>query len=247
MQTHIIAHRGASAEAPENTMPAFRLAHEQGAHMLEFDVRPTSDGEVVVFHDATTERWNNLQQPINALTFEELQQLNIGGARVPRLAELLEWASTTELALNVEIKEPHIETRVAELVRAHGLTERVIVSSFNQQVLEVMRQVAPELPLGVLMGTDSWSPQVRLREAWPLPTLRTLNARAWHPAWQLPMLDQIIPRVREAGFAVNVWTVDDPQLMRRLLALEVDGIITNRPGALRQIQADWLNGLTGTS
>ncbi len=246
MQTRIIAHRGASADAPENTMPAFKLAYEQGAQMLEFDVRATVEGEIVVFHDETTERWNKLPQPISALSLEEVQRLDIRGAAVPRLSELLEWARTTDLLLNIEIKQPQIEAQVAALVRRHGLVERVIISSFQQPVLQVMREVAPEVAIAVLMGTESWSPEVRLHEAWPLPTLQHLGARAWHPAWQLPMLDQLIPRVRSAGFAVNVWTVDDPQVMRRLLELQVDGIITNRPAVLREVQVAWRNGQPST-
>ncbi len=241
MQTRIIAHRGASADAPENTMPAFKLAYEQGAQMLEYDVRPTVDGEIVVFHDETTERWNKLPQPISSLTLGEVQRLDIGGATVPHLAELLEWAGTTDLVLNMEIKQPQIEAQVAELVRRNRLVERVIISSFHQHVLEVMREVAPELAVGVLTGTESWAPEVRQPDAGPIPTLRRLGAQAWHPSWKLPLLDQLIPKVRSAGFAVNVWTVDDPQVMRRLLDLHVDGIITNRPAVLREVQVAWQN------
>lgn len=240
MQTRIIAHRGASADAPENTMPAFELAYWQGAHMLEFDVRPTADGEIVVFHDDTTERWNNQPQPIAALTLAQVQQLDIRGATVPTLAELLHWARTTDLALNVEIKTPAIERQVAQLVRDHGLVERVIVSSFQEQVLVAMHEVAPELDLGVLMWTDSWPADPVLPEDWPTSALQRLRARAWHPTWKLPMLEQLIPRVRSAGFAVHVWTVDDPAMMRQLLELEVEGIITNRPATLRDVQAGWL-------
>ncbi|MDP9311393.1 MAG: glycerophosphodiester phosphodiesterase [Chloroflexota bacterium] len=239
MQTRIIAHRGASADAPENTMPAFELAERQGAQMLEFDVRPTADDAIVVFHDDTTERWNGRPQPIAAMPLEEVQQLDIRGATVPTLRELLAWARATNLELNVEIKTPGIERQVAELVREHGLVERVIVSSFHEQVLVAMHAVAPELPLGVLMGTNSWPATPELPEQWPVPILQHLQARAWHPTWQLPQLDQLIPQVRRAGIAINVWTVDDPDMMRQLLALQVDGIITNRPAALRDIQATW--------
>ena len=239
MQTRIIAHRGASADAPENTMPAFQLAERQGAHMLEFDVRPTADGHIVVFHDDTAERWNGQPQPIAAMPLTEVQQLDIRGATVPTLAELLAWTRATSLELNVEIKTPGIERQVAELVLTHELQDRVIVSSFHEQVLVAMHEVAPELPLGVLMGTNSWPGTAELPEQWPVPILQQLQARAWHPTWQLPRLDQLIPRVRSAGIAVNVWTVDDAELMRQLLALQVDGIITNRPAALRDIQETW--------
>ena len=207
--------------------------------MLEFDVRPTADGQIVVFHDDTTERWNSQAQPIVALTLAQVQQLDIRGATVPTLAELFDWARTTNLALNVEIKTPAIEQQVAQLVRDYGLVERVIVSSFHERVLVAMHEVAPDLPLGVLMWTDSWPSDPVLPHDWPTSTLQRLRARAWHPTWKLPMLDQLVPRVRAAGLAVHVWTVDDPAMMRQLLKLEVEGIITNRPATLRDIQAAW--------
>lgn len=239
MQTQVIAHRGASADAPENTMNAFRRAHMEGAAMIEFDVRPTADGHIVVFHDETTRRFNGQPQLAGALTLHEMRQLPVGGDGVPTLDEVCAWAATTDLHLNIEIKAAGIEAAVAEIVAAHQLRERVIISSFLPGVLRALTIAAPDLPRGVLMGSHTLAPHVRLREAWPLPALRKFNARAWHPTWQLPLLDQIIPRVQRAGYAVNVWTVDDPQQMQRLLRLGVNGIITNRPALLRQVMAEW--------
>jgi glycerophosphoryl diester phosphodiesterase len=246
MHTKIIAHRGASADAPENTMPAFELAVEQGAQMLEFDVRSTRDGAVVVFHDDTTERWNGVPQPVNQLTLNEIQQIDLGGAHAPTLNELCRWAVTTELALNVEIKVAGIEAQVAQILRQHGLAERVVVSSFSSEVVRRMREVAPDIARGVLMGSQTIAPQVRMREAWPIPTLRQHAAHAWHPAWQLPMLHRLVPHVQRAGFAVYVWTVDDPITMRQLLALGVDGIITNKPALLREIISTWQTNLAAS-
>jgi glycerophosphoryl diester phosphodiesterase len=235
MPTLNIAHRGASADAPENTLRAFALALDQGADMLEFDVRPTADGEIVVFHDDTTARWNGRDDPVDRLTLAQLRQLDIGGERVPTLQELFDWARTTPLRLNVEIKQAGIEAEVAHLIHQHDLLDRVVVSCFDFSVLESLRSVDPSIPRGALMGTTSYAPGVRLREAWPLRTLRRLDAAAWHPAWQLPLLDHLIPRVRAAGYAVNVWTVDDPAQMLRFLALGVEGIMTNYPARLRAI------------
>lgn len=239
MHAKIIAHRGASADAPENTMPAFELALEQGAQMLEFDVRPTADGTVVVFHDDTTERWNGVPQRIDQLSLADVQQLDIGGARVPTLDELCHWAASTDLDLNVEIKVTGIEAEVDRIVRQHGLIDRVVVSSFAGESLGRMRQIAPDIARGVLMGTTTLAPRVRVREAWPIPTLRQHAAHAWHPAWQLPLLDRLIARVQRAGFAIYVWTVDDPAVMQRLLTLGVDGIITNKPALLRDTITSW--------
>jgi glycerophosphoryl diester phosphodiesterase len=154
---------------------------------------------------------------------------------VPTLDEVCVWARASNILLNIEIKLSGIETAVAQTVRTHQMVEQVIISSFDQTVLRVMHEVAPELERGVLMGTQSYAPNVRLREAWPIPALRLVEAHAWHPAGQLPLLDQVIPRVRQAGYAVNVWTIDDPAMMRRFLSLNVDGIITNRPALLRDV------------
>ena len=239
MHAKMIAHRGASVDAPENTMPAFELALEQGAQMLEFDVRPTTDGTVVAFHDDTTERWNGVPQRIDQLSFADVQRLDIGGAQVPTLDELCHWAASTDLELNVEIKVTGIEAEVDRIVRQHGLIDRVVVSSFVGEALQRMRQIAPDIARGVLMGTTTLAPRVRVREAWPLPTLRQHVAHAWHPAWQLPLLARLIPRVQRAGFAIYVWTVDDPIVMQRLLALGVDGIITNKPALLRDTITSW--------
>jgi glycerophosphoryl diester phosphodiesterase len=94
---------------------------------------------------------------------------------------------------------------------------------------------SPQLPRAYLMGHNTYRPDVRLREAWPFPALRRLGALAWHPSHQLPLLAWLIPRVRRAGYQINVWTVDDIAEMRRLIALGVDGIITNMPDVLRGV------------
>ena len=85
------------------------------------------------------------------------------------------------------------------------------------------------------MGNETWRPDVRIREAWPFGALRRVGAAAWHPTAELPFLNRLIPRVRRAGCQVNVWTVDDPAMMRSLIAVGVDGIITNVPDVLREV------------
>lgn len=239
MTTRNIAHRGASADAPENTLPAFVLAHQQGAQMIEFDVRPTRDGQIVVFHDDTTERWNGRPDAIASMSLHEARQVDLCGATMPTLDEVCAWAATTGLMLNIEIKVTGIEAAVAQIVQTHGVGERVVVSAFDFSVLETMRTVVPELALGVLMASDALGTDAPFGEDWPLPLLEQYGARAWHPSHRLPHLDQLIPRVRQAGFAVNVWTVDDPAVMQRFLDLHVDGIMTNRPALLQRVMDSW--------
>src|SRR5262249_55629247 len=101
--------------------------------------------------------------------------------------------------------------------------------------LREIAMASPHLPRAYLMGNDTYRPDVRLREAWPFPALRDVGALAWHPCRELPLLAWLVPRVRRAGYQINVWTVDDVAEMRKLIALGVDGIITNVPDVLRGV------------
>lgn len=203
--------------------------------MIEFDVRPTADGEIVVFHDDTTERWNGRPDPIGTLPCSQLAQLDLSGERVPTLRAVCDWAQATAMRVNIEIKVPGIEHQVVEHIAAARLKELVIVSSFYPQALRAVHLINPQLKLGVLMGVRSLRPRIRAREAWPLLALRSLHAYSWHPAVQLPFLSRIIRVVQRAGYKINIWTVDNPAVLRQLIALGVDGIITNRPALLRNI------------
>lgn len=231
----IVAHRGASAYAPENTIAAFELARRQGADMLELDVQPTADGRLAVFHDDTTERWDGRPRPVAACSFAELQRLDIGGERVPALEDVLAFAAETGIALNVELKTAGAGPRCAALLKEFGVAELVVVSSFVPAALQELRAAAPEVRRGYLMGTDSYRPDVRARELWPFFALRSVAAAAWHPYYDLPALERVIPVVRRAGYQINVWTVDDPVRMRALATAGVSGIITNRPDVAREV------------
>lgn len=233
--TLVIAHRGASAYAPENTMPAFALAAEQGADMIELDVQRSADGVLVVFHDATTERWDGRRTPVGALSLDELRRISIGDARIATLAEVCAFARERGLWMNVELKALGIGAQVARLLREERAEDLTLISSFAAAALAEVAAASPQLPRAYLMGTYTYRPDVRLREGWPFWALRRAGASAWHPAYQLPLLDWLIPRVRRAGYRVNVWTVDDPTVMRRLVALDVDGIITDTPDVLRAL------------
>lgn len=231
MSTLVIAHRGASADAPENTMRAFELARTQGADMVELDVQPTADGRLVIFHDGTTERWNGRPDPIDRLVWADLQRLRIRGEPVATFEELCVWAAKVGMRLNVELKVPGVEAPVADLLRRHGLVEQVVVSSFQPAALLTLRRVAPDLRRAVLMGVRPSRPSPA-RVLWQL---RRLGAVAWHPDLRLGSLQRLLPLVRRHGYRVNVWTVDHPKAMRDMIALGADGIITNEPARLRAL------------
>jgi glycerophosphoryl diester phosphodiesterase len=231
--TLVIAHRGASAYAPENTLPAFELAARQGADMIELDVQRSADGVLVVFHDDTTERWDGQPRLVSECTLAELLALNIGGAKVATLAEACVFAREHRMRLNVELKGAGFGAEVARMLREERVEELVLISSFEERALTEIAAASPQLPRAYLMGTDTYDLAVRAREAWPFSALRRTASVAWHPSCDLPLLSWLIARVRGAGFQVNVWTVDDPRLLRKLLRLGVDGIITNTPDVLR--------------
>jgi glycerophosphoryl diester phosphodiesterase len=231
----VIAHRGASAYAPENTLAAFELAVRQGADMIELDVQRSADGVLVVFHDETTERWDGRRRPAAMCTLAELRALDIGGERVATLAETCVFARERGTRLNVELKGAGFGADVAQMLRAERIDDLVLISSFVEAALHEFAAASPHIPRAYLMGNDTWRPDVRFREAWPFGALRRTGAAAWHPTSELPLVNMLIPRVRRAGFQVNVWTIDDPAIMRKLIALGVDGIITNVPDVLREI------------
>jgi glycerophosphoryl diester phosphodiesterase len=225
----IIAHRGASAYAPENTLPAFALAVEQGADMIELDVLSCADGTPIVFHDDTTARWDGFPRLVAACSLAEMQALDIGGARVPTFAEVCIFAQQQPITLNVELKDAACVESVVALLRAYGLGQRVLLSSFEAVALHRLRAAAPDMRRAYLMGARSLRPTIRIREGLPFLALRAVAASAWNPADDLPLLRWLLPLARRAGYAVNVWTVDEPARMRELAAWGASGIITNDP------------------
>ena len=233
--TLVIAHRGASAYAPENTMPAFELAVQLKADMLELDVQRSADGVLVCYHDFTTERWNGQPRPATDCTLAELQQLDIGGARIATLAEVCRFVRESGVRVNIEIKGLGIGEDVARLLGEERMEEQVLFSSFSNVALREVEQAAPHIPRAYLMGTRTLRPVVRVRESWPFRALRRANCAAWHPVYRIPLLRRIVPRVRRAGYTVNVWTVNEVEIMQRLLQIGVDGIITDVPDVLRRV------------
>jgi glycerophosphoryl diester phosphodiesterase len=216
-------------------MAAIELALHQRADMVEIDVQRSADGVLMVFHDLETRRWDGRRRRMIDCTYAELSALRIDGERIATLAEVCAFAREHNLRLNVEIKQLGIGAEVANLLREERVEDLVLISSFATPALQEMRSVAPGLPLGYLMGTDTFRPGVRFRESWPFLALANIGAYAWHPNYQLPLALRIIPLVQRAGYRVNVWTVNDVRLMSRLIALGADGIITDRPDVLRRM------------
>ncbi len=230
--TQIWAHRGASAEAPENTLPAFALALGQGADGLECDVQLTRDDEVVVIHDETLERTTNGHGWVADHSLAELKMLDassgkagFSGVQIPTLGELLELvAADDDAVLNVELKTDQvpyrgIEERVLELVQASPAADRVIFSSFNHYTLRNLRRLGATQRLGALLSD-------RLFKPWRY--VKRLEVEAIHPGLRACSA-KLVEKSHERDLAVHVWTVDSPKDVRKQLSYGVDALITNLP------------------
>jgi len=237
------AHRGASYHAPENTLSAFRLARDMGADGIELDVQLSRDGSLVVMHDATVDRTTNGSGAVAQLTLADLKRLDAGswfspdftGERIPTLDEVFD-AVGQDLLLNLELKAAGVESTgleeaVVSCIVEYGVEEQVLISSFNPLALQRVRQIHPQLRLALLYGSTLHEAK---REHW-VQRLHPLTAL--HPEYHL--VDEAhLAWARAHHCRVNAWTVDDPEEMRRLLALEVDGLITDRPDLLRALLND---------
>ncbi|MGO0603735.1 glycerophosphodiester phosphodiesterase [Brevibacterium linens] len=246
----VIAHRGASAEWPENTIPAFIAGIDQGADMIETDVHMSADGELVIMHDTTVDRTtdartlypNRQDRSIAGMNAAQIATLDAGswkgeefaGVRVPRLAEVLTLAHDTRTGLLLEVKHPELYPGIAEAVLSAVRTVpnyldralaagMLVVQSANWAFVAEFHALAPEIPVGVLGR--------------PCPD-ELQDFADW--------VDQINPEfcaadadfltaIHELGMTSLVWTVDDIGEMERAIDVGADGIITNAPDRLVEV------------
>lgn len=229
----VIAHRGASAIAPENTLPAFRLAVQAGAPMVEFDLHQTKDHELVVVHDASLQRTTGVRAAVETQTRRAITALDAGAwfssacrdTRVPTLHEVLRLLDG-RAAANIELKAgtrrlyPGLESRLLVLLRRLGWTRRILISSFHVRYLERLRRLDRTIAIGVLV--HPWSLPRALARA------RRLAAFSIHPPARAVTKD-LVERIHAAGYAILPYTVDRAADKARLLRVGVDGFFTNRP------------------
>ncbi|RGC65981.1 Glycerophosphoryl diester phosphodiesterase [Micromonospora sp. MW-13] len=231
----VVAHRGASAAAPENTLVAQEIARRAGADFVENDVQPSRDGVPFVLHDGTVDRTTDGTGAIRSLTADQLKALDAGswfapqyaGARLPTLAEQLTDLRARGGNLLLEIKGAHTRdevARIVEVIRAERMAGRVFVQSFEVDALRYTRELAPELPLGLLRGS---------LDADPVAVSRDLGLTAYNPTGAaLLARPAVVADLHAAGVAVLAWTVDSPAQWQQLERIGTDGIITNRPAEL---------------
>jgi glycerophosphoryl diester phosphodiesterase len=228
-----VAHRGASGLAPENTLPAFRLALRRGARVIEFDVHQTRDRRLVVVHDASLQRTTGVRKAVEHLTASAVTALDAGSwfspayrrARIPTLEQVLH-ALNGRAILNIELKagvrrlHSGLESRVLTVVRRLGWRDRVVVSSFHVRYLERLRRLDPAIAIGILV--HPWSIETALARA------SRLGAVSIHPPARV-VTAELVGRLHDAGYAVLPYTVDRVEDKLRLTRLGVDGFFTNYP------------------
>jgi glycerophosphoryl diester phosphodiesterase len=232
----IIAHRGDKAHAPENTLAAFRMAAEKGAPAIEFDVKLTRDGRVIVIHDQTVDRTSDGRGDVRRLSFTDLRALEAGawfseknrGEKIPTLDEVFEEVGR-RLHMNVELTNyatpaDDLVRSVADIVSKHGVQSRVIFSSFFPLNLRKAGAFLPEVPRGLL----AWA-------GWMGSLARHVTGRsrgyfALHPHLT-DVTEKLVRGYHADGKLVNVWTVNRQDDLRRMLELGVDGLFTDDPGA----------------
>lgn len=227
----LVGHRGASGEYPENTLLAFDKALEQGADALELDVRLTTEGVLVVIHDATVDRTTDGSGEVRAHTLAELQSLDAGrGERVPTLAKVLERYSDTPFI--VEIKEVAAARPAAALLTRYAAARRVVIGSFLHGALRPFGRPAFHRSASRRETAVFWAAS-RLGRALTGTGFQAFAVPERHR--RITVVDRgFVAAASRRGKPVHVWTVDQPEDARRLRSLGVAGIITNYPGRMRE-------------
>jgi glycerophosphoryl diester phosphodiesterase len=230
-----IAHRGASALAPENTIAAFERAVELGADVIELDLHMSQDGELVVIHDDTLDRTTDGSGPVHQRSLAELMRLDAGrwfgegfaGQRIPRLDEVLDrFAGKVPLALEIKAGStffPGIEEKVVSALRERAAIDQTAVASFDHYALRRLKEIEPTIRTAALLVGRPVS-------------LSALAGPAKADGLALEasfVTNTEVEACRAAGLHIVVWVVNDPAQMRHFIALGVDGIITDRPDLLR--------------
>ena len=241
MTTKILGHRGANRRAPQNTVPAFRAAVEHGADGVEFDVQMSADGVLVICHNFTVDATSNGTGRIDELTFEELRALEFGswfsaefaGTQIPTLEEVLDCVKDMEV-LNVEIKparkqRDEVVRKTVETVRAYGLTEKTVFSSFDFNIVRALKDLDPDLVCGLLY--DPVPEELfdkRLLRGQYLTVASEYRADALHPHYLLTNFPRsYVRKCHEAGLMVNVWGISKESELEKYQERDLDIIITD--------------------
>lgn len=238
MQCRNYSHRGFSGKYPENTMLAFEKALEAGCEGMEFDVHFSRDQQLVIIHDEAIDRTSGQHGLVKDMTYEELCQVDFsyrfsgqfGFQKIPTLREYLELVKDRDIISNIELKTgvyeyPGIEQAVYDLLREYHMEERVVISSFNHNSVMRMKAIDPQLQCGFLS------------ETWILGTgdyVASHGIEAYHPEFHMLTAAETAD-LKDRGVAINTWTVNEESDIRQMIAIGVDGIISNYPDRVNRL------------
>ncbi|MGQ4648309.1 glycerophosphodiester phosphodiesterase family protein [Lyngbya aestuarii] len=227
---YVTAHRGSSEDAPENTLSALNLAIQQQADYAEIDVQQTKDGSLVALHDSNLKRVAGVDRHIWELTDKEVSMLDVGswfssdfaGERVPFFGEVIDVVKG-KLKLNIELKinghEQNLAERITALIDDHGLEKQCVITSFNYEILAQIKALNQQIATGLIIAKS-------------VGKLAELNIDFYSIHKRLATAD-FIKTAHDQNRDVHVWTVNKIKDMKKLLNLQVDNIITNRPETLK--------------
>ncbi len=237
-QTYVIAHRGYSDKAPENTLAAFQKAIDIGADYYELDVHKTKDNKLVVIHDKSVDRTcsNNKTGKITELNFTDLQDIRVGfsekfgetyqNEKIPTLKESLELAKG-KIKVCIEIKVKDIEKQVVQLVEELAMVNEVIIFSFNYETVKNTKILNPKLQ--TLLLIDNANLQT-------IDKVKAINANAIGVGYNTKITEQLVTYAHQNNIKVFKWTVNKEKEMIELINFKLDGLITNKPDLLLKLK-----------
>jgi glycerophosphoryl diester phosphodiesterase len=220
----IVAHRGASAYEPENTVRSFERAFQLGADFVELDVRLSEDGWLVVIHDQAVDRTTNGSGLVRDLTLNKLKALDAGkGEKIPTLTEVLERFRETKHRFFVEVKEPGLEEKLLDTIIGHEAEDSVVITSFYHTVLRKIREMRKDIKCGAIFACQPVNPEklaIAAEASILLPKLQYVNA-------------EMVSRAHKNNLSIIPWPINDKDDAKKMINLDVDGIVTDKPDILK--------------
>lgn len=239
--TLVIAHRGDSKNAPENTISSFKKAIDIGSDGIELDVQLSKDGHLVVIHDERVDRTTDGIGYVKDFTLNELKRLNAGNKfdkkysneKIPTLYEVFELIGSKYILLNIEIKSgivlyPGIEEKLVSSIFEYGFQDRVLLSSFNHYSVKQVKELEPRLKIGLLY-------ECGLVEPWHIA--KRMHAYSLHPFY-FNIIPEVVEGCKKNDVKLFPWTVNDHDHMEMMLKMGLDAIITNDPQQLINLKSN---------